>query len=54
VAFQLLLQSAGVPVSPFLLDTIPFLLTILVLAVSGGGRRHLAPAGLGRLYSGRE
>jgi simple sugar transport system permease protein len=54
VAFQLLLQSAGVPVSPFLLDTIPFLLTILVLAVSGGGRRHLAPAGLGRVYHGRE
>jgi ABC-type uncharacterized transport system permease subunit len=54
VAFQLLLQSAGVRVSPFLLDMIPFLLTILVLAVSGGGRRHLAPAGLGRLYGGRE
>ena len=54
VAFQLLLQSAGVRVSPFLLDMIPFLLTILVLAVSGGGQRHLAPAGLGRLYSGRE
>ena len=54
VAFQLLLQSAGVRVSPFLLDMIPFLLTILVLAVSGGGRRHLAPAGLGHLYGGRE
>jgi simple sugar transport system permease protein len=54
VAFQLLLQSAGVRVSPFLLDMIPFLLTILVLAVSGGGRRNLAPAGLGRVYRGRE
>jgi ABC-type uncharacterized transport system permease subunit len=54
VAFQLLLQSAGVQVSPFLLDTIPFLLTIVVLVVSGGGRKHLAPAGLGRVYRGRE
>ncbi len=50
VAFQLLLQSSGVQVSPFLLDMIPYLLTLLVLAVWGGRRRTAAPASLGRVY----
>lgn len=53
VAFQLLLQSSGVKISPFLLDTIPFVLTILVLVIWSGKRRH-APAGLGRVYHGAE
>ena len=52
VAFQLLLQSSGVNVSPFLLDTIPYILTILVLIAWGGTRRHAAPASLGRVYQG--
>jgi simple sugar transport system permease protein len=52
VAFQLLLQSSGVQVSPFLLDTIPYLLTILVLIAWGGTRKHAAPASLGRVYQG--
>ena len=52
VAFQLLLQSSGVQVSPFLLDTIPYLLTLLVLIVWGGRSRQAAPASLGRVYQG--
>ena len=52
VAFQLLLQSSGVQVSPFLLDTIPYILTLLVLIAWGGTRRQAAPASLGRVYQG--
>jgi len=52
IAFQLLLQSAGVQVSPFLLDTIPYILTLLVLMAWGGTRKHAAPASLGRVYQG--
>jgi simple sugar transport system permease protein len=54
VAFQLFLQARGVDVSPFLLDTIPYVLTIVVLIAWGGTRRHSAPAGLGRVYMGTE
>jgi ABC-type uncharacterized transport system permease subunit len=54
VAFQLLLQSSGIQISPFLLDTIPYILTILVLVAWGGTRRHSAPASLGRVYQGSE
>jgi general nucleoside transport system permease protein len=54
VAFQLLLQSSGVNVSPFLLDTIPYLLTLVVLIAWGGNRKHSAPASLGRVYQGSE
>jgi general nucleoside transport system permease protein len=54
VAFQLLLQSSGVQVSPFLLDTIPYILTLLVLIAWGGNRKQSAPASLGRVYHGTE
>jgi ABC-type uncharacterized transport system permease subunit len=54
VAFQLLLQSTGIQVSPFLLDTIPYILTIVVLIIWGGARRNAAPASLGRIYQGSE
>ncbi len=54
VAFQLLLQSSGVQVSPFLLDTIPYLVTIVVLMIWGGTRKQSAPASLGRVYHGTE
>jgi general nucleoside transport system permease protein len=54
VAFQLLLQASGVRVSPFLLDMIPFVLTLSVLLLWGGTRRHSAPAMLGRVYQGTE
>jgi simple sugar transport system permease protein len=54
VAFQLLLQASGIQVSPFLLNTIPYLLTIVVLIVWGGSRKVAAPASLGRMYQGAE
>jgi ABC-type uncharacterized transport system permease subunit len=54
VAFQLLMQASGVQVSPFLLNTIPYLLTILVLIAWGGHRKQSAPASLGRVYQGTE
>lgn len=54
VAFQLLLQSSGVQISPFLLDMIPYLLTLLVLIAWGGTRKHTAPASLGKIYRGSE
>jgi len=54
VAFQLLMQSSGIQISPFLLDTIPYILTILVLIAWGGTRRYAAPASLGRVYEGTE
>ncbi|OGO20201.1 MAG: hypothetical protein A2Z14_10640 [Chloroflexi bacterium RBG_16_48_8] len=54
VAFQLLLQSSGIQISPFLLDTIPYILTILVLIAWGGTPKHSAPASLGRVYQGTE
>lgn len=54
VAFQLLLQASGVQISPFLLNTIPYILTLLVLIAWGGTRKHAAPASLGRVYQGAE
>ncbi len=54
VAFQLLLQASGVQISPFLLDTIPYILTLIVLIAWGGNRKHSAPASLGRVYQGSE
>ena len=54
VALQLLLQSSGIQVSPFLLSTIPYLLTLVVLMAWGGRRRVAAPGGLGQVYEGAE
>ncbi len=54
VAFQLLLQAMGVNVSPFILDMLPYVLTIAVLLIWGGTRKHSAPASLGRVYQGTE
>ncbi len=54
VAFQLLLQTSGVGISPLLLDTIPYIVTVLVLIAWGGNRKHSAPASLGRVYYGSE
>jgi len=54
VAFQLFLQASGIDISPFLLDTIPYVLTLVVLIVWGGTRKYAAPASLGRVYQGTE
>lgn len=52
ISLQLLLQARGVPISPFLLDMLPYLLSLAVLAFWGGARRHAAPASLGRVFRG--
>jgi general nucleoside transport system permease protein len=54
IGVQLQLQARGLPVSPFLLDMLPYLLCLGVLAVWGGTRRHAAPASLGRVFQGTE
>ncbi|MEW6217298.1 MAG: ABC transporter permease [Candidatus Bipolaricaulota bacterium] len=54
VTLQLQLQAMGAGVSPFLLNMIPYLLTLGVLLVWSGARRFAAPGALGRVYSGEE
>jgi ABC-type uncharacterized transport system permease subunit len=54
VALQLVLQNCGINISPFLLDTVPYILTILVLIAWGGNRKQSAPASLGRVYQGSQ
>jgi ABC-type uncharacterized transport system permease subunit len=54
IALQLQMQARGVPVSPFLLDMLPYLLSLAVLAAWGGARGHAAPASLGRVFQGTE
>lgn len=50
ISLQLQLQVLGVPVSPFLLDMLPYVLSLAVLAGWGGTRRHAAPGSLGRVF----
>jgi len=52
VAIQLVLQNSGINISPFLLDCIPYVLTLLVLIAWGGNRKLTAPASLGRVFQG--
>ena len=52
IAFQLQLQARNVPVSPFLLDMIPYLLTLLVLLILGRKRRYQMPEGLKEVFEG--
>ncbi len=54
VALQLQLQARGAPVSPFILDMLPYLLSLAVLLLWGGARRHAAPASLGRVFEGTD
>ncbi len=51
VALQLVLQNSGINISPFLLDSVPYVLTILVLIAWGGNRKQNAPASLGSCLS---
>lgn len=46
VGLQLQLQALGAPVSPFLLDMLPYLLTLTVLAVWTGAADRAMPQGL--------
>lgn len=54
VVLQLQLQAQGIGISAFLMDMIPYVLTVLVLLVWGRGVRYVAPASLGRVYFGAE
>jgi general nucleoside transport system permease protein len=54
VALQLQMQAAGARVSPFLLDMLPYLLTLVVLILWGRNQKYAAPAWLGRSYDGVE
>jgi simple sugar transport system permease protein len=50
IALELQLQVIGVPMSPFLLDMLPYLLSLAVLVAGGGARRDTAPGSLGRVF----
>jgi ABC-type uncharacterized transport system permease subunit len=52
IAFQLELQARNAPISPFLLDMLPYLLTLLVLLWSGRKRVFQMPAGLKEVFEG--
>lgn len=52
IAFQLQLQANNAPVSPFLLDMLPYLLTLAVLLVWGRNRKYQMPAGLKEVFEG--
>lgn len=54
VTFELQLQARGSSISPFLLNMIPYVLTLGVLLIWGGARRFASPAALGQVYSGQE
>ena len=53
-ALQLQLQASGAEVSPFLMNMVPYLLTLVVLVFWGWNRRSAAPAALGRSFFGVE
>jgi general nucleoside transport system permease protein len=51
---QLQLQAAGTDLSPFIMNMLPYALTLLVLIVWGWRRQSAAPAALGRSFTGVE
>jgi general nucleoside transport system permease protein len=53
-SLQLQFQARGVDVSPFLMNMVPYLLTLMVLTFWGLRGRSAAPAGLGRSFFGVE
>jgi simple sugar transport system permease protein len=52
ISLGLTLQARGVPVSSFLLDMLPYVLSLVVLALSSRAGRHAAPGSLGRVFQG--
>jgi general nucleoside transport system permease protein len=52
ISLQLSLQVRGVPISPFILDMLPYGLSLAVLAAGRGRHRHAAPGSLGRVFQG--
>jgi simple sugar transport system permease protein len=53
-SLQLQLQAAGADVSPFIMNMLPYGLTLMVLIVWGWRRQSAAPAALGRSFVGVE
>jgi ABC-type uncharacterized transport system permease subunit len=53
-ALHLQLQARGLDVSPFLMNMVPYLLTLAALPLTGSAGRLAAPAALGRSYAGVE
>jgi general nucleoside transport system permease protein len=53
-SLQLQLQAAGTDVSPFIMNMLPYGLTLVVLIVWGWRRQSAAPAALGRSFTGVE
>jgi simple sugar transport system permease protein len=54
IALQLQMQALGVPISPFLLDMLPYLLSLAFLAVWVVSRRSADPGRLWRFFQGTE
>lgn len=52
VAVGLQLQASGVPVSPFAVDMLPYLITIAVVLVWGRPRAFTVPMGLREVFEG--
>lgn len=52
VALGLQLQVRGLPVSPFLLDMLPYLLTLIVVLVLGRPKAFAVPMGLREVFGG--
>jgi len=52
VAIGLELQAQGSPVSPFLLDMLPYLVTIAVVLIWGRPKAYTMPAGLNEVFTG--
>ncbi len=52
VALQLALQARGVPISPFFLSMVPYLLTLTVLILVGQRRAFAMPEGLRAVFTG--
>jgi ABC-type uncharacterized transport system permease subunit len=52
ISLQLLMQARGVPISPFVLDMLPYVLSLVVLVLARGASRFAAPASLGRVFQG--
>lgn len=54
ISLELQLQARGVPISPFVLDMLPYVLSLAVLAAWGGAGRQAAPGSLGRVFQGSQ
>lgn len=52
-ALQLALQARGIPVSPFFLSMVPYLLTLLVLLLVAQKQRYAMPEGLRAVFEGK-